>query len=65
MLYQRIGIGGDSSRALNAVMIAITGALGGQTDLQTASNALAPLPRSTPYEVYFSGGMPNRLAYDL
>ena len=36
------GMGGDSSRALNAVTIAITGALGGQTDLQVSSNALAP-----------------------
>ena len=36
------GMGGDSNRALNAVTIAITGALGGQTDLQVASNALAP-----------------------
>ena len=36
------GMGGDSSRALNAVSIAITAALGGQTDLQAASNALAP-----------------------
>ncbi|MDY6481541.1 VENN motif pre-toxin domain-containing protein [Acinetobacter faecalis] len=35
-------MGGDSSRALNAVTIAITAALGGQTDLQAATNALAP-----------------------
>lgn len=36
------GMGGDKSRAVNAVTIAITGALGGQTDLQVVSNALAP-----------------------
>jgi filamentous hemagglutinin len=36
------GMGGDKSRAVNAVTLAITGALGGQTDLQVASNALAP-----------------------
>ena len=32
------GMGGDSNRALNAVTIAITGALGGQTDLQVVTN---------------------------
>ncbi|AYO55247.1 hemagglutinin repeat-containing protein [Acinetobacter wuhouensis] len=36
------GMGGDNSRALNAVTLAIVGALGGQTDVQVASNALAP-----------------------
>ena len=36
------GMGGDSSRALNAVTLAVTGALGGQTDIQVATNALAP-----------------------
>ena len=35
-------MGGDKSRALNAVTTAITGALGGQTDLQVAANTLAP-----------------------
>ena len=39
------GMGGDSNRALNAVTIAITGALGGQTDLQVASNALHRMQR--------------------
>ncbi|KQG94627.1 hypothetical protein APC57_10570 [Acinetobacter baumannii] len=39
---QQWGMGGDKSRALNAVTTAITGALGGQTDLQVAANALAP-----------------------
>lgn len=39
---QAWGMGGSSSRALNAVTIAITSALGGQTDLQAATNALAP-----------------------
>ncbi|MBK0063988.1 hypothetical protein IAE20_10190 [Acinetobacter sp. S54] len=37
-LAQDWGLGGDKSRALNAV----TGALGGQTDLQVAANTLAP-----------------------
>ena len=36
------GMGGDKSRAVNAVAMAVTGALGGQTDLQVAANALAP-----------------------
>ena len=36
------GMGGDNSRALNAVTMAITGALGGQTDLQIVTNTLAP-----------------------
>ena len=36
------GIGGSNSRALNAATTLITGALGGQTDLQAAANALAP-----------------------
>ena len=35
-------MGGDKSRAVNAVTMAVTGALGGQTDLQVAANALAP-----------------------
>ncbi len=36
------GMGGDKSRALNAVTMAVTGALGGQTDVQVAANTLAP-----------------------
>ena len=39
---QAWGIGGNSSRALNAVTTAITAALGGQTDLQVVTNTLAP-----------------------
>lgn len=39
---QAWGIGGSNSRALNAVTMAITGALGGQTDLQVATNSLSP-----------------------
>ncbi len=35
-------MGGDQSRALNAVTTVITGALGGQTDLQVVANTLAP-----------------------
>ncbi|MFW1775337.1 hemagglutinin repeat-containing protein, partial [Acinetobacter seifertii] len=39
---QSWGMGGDKSRALNAVTTAITSALGGQTDLQVVTNTLAP-----------------------
>ena len=39
---QSWGIGGGKSRALNAVTSAVTGILGGQTNLQAATNALAP-----------------------
>lgn len=39
---QSWGMGGNSSRALNAVTTAITAALGGQTDLQVVTNTLAP-----------------------
>ena len=39
---QTWGMGGNSSRALNAVTTAITAALGGQTDLQVVTNTLAP-----------------------
>lgn len=39
---QTWGMGGNSSRALNAVTTAITTALGGQTDLQVVTNTLAP-----------------------
>lgn len=36
------GVGGDKSRALQAATSLITGALGGQTDIQVAANTLAP-----------------------
>jgi len=39
---QQWGMGGNKGRALNAVTTVITGALGGQTDIQVAANALAP-----------------------
>ena len=39
---QAWGMGGSSSRALNAVTTAITASLGGQTDLQVVTNTLAP-----------------------
>ncbi|WP_275415315.1 VENN motif pre-toxin domain-containing protein, partial [Snodgrassella gandavensis] len=39
---QSWGIGGGKSRALNAVTSAVTGILGCQTNLQAATNALAP-----------------------
>lgn len=56
------GMGGDSSRALNAVTIAITGALGGQTDLQTASNALAPYAAQVIGEKFGHGEDKNTTA---
>lgn len=34
-------MGGDKSRALNAVTMEVTDALGGQTDIQVAANVLA------------------------
>ena len=36
------GMGGDYSQGLNAVTTALTAVLGGQTDLQAATNTLAP-----------------------
>ncbi len=39
---QSWGIGGNKSRALNAVTTAITGILGGQTNMQVLTNTLAP-----------------------
>lgn len=39
---QAWGIGGNKTRALNAVTTAITGALGGQTNIQVVANTLAP-----------------------
>ncbi len=36
------GIGGNGSRAVNAVTTALTAVLGGQTDLQMVTNTLAP-----------------------
>ncbi|WP_218964652.1 hypothetical protein, partial [Snodgrassella alvi] len=39
---QSWGIGGNKSRAMNAVTSAVTGILGGQSSLQAANNALAP-----------------------
>jgi hypothetical protein len=39
---QSWGIGGNKSRAMNAVTSAVTGILGGQSSLQAATNALAP-----------------------
>ncbi|WP_436897341.1 hemagglutinin repeat-containing protein [Acinetobacter gyllenbergii] len=36
------GMGGNKSRAVNAVTMAVTGALGGQTDMQVVANTLAP-----------------------
>ena len=41
-MNQAWGMGGDKSRALNAVTTVITGALGGQTDIQVVANTLAP-----------------------
>ena len=37
-----MGHGWYSSQVLSAVTLAVTGALGGQTDMQVVTNALAP-----------------------
>ena len=55
-------MGGNSSRALNAVTTAITAALGGQTDLQTVSNALAPYAAQVIGEKFGHGEDKNTTA---
>ena len=55
-------MGGDKSRAVNAVTIAITGALGGQTDLQVVSNALAPYAAQVIGEKFGHGEDKNTTA---
>ncbi|MDC4253544.1 VENN motif pre-toxin domain-containing protein [Acinetobacter baumannii] len=55
-------MGGDKSRALNAVTTAITGALGGQTDLQVAANTLAPYAANVIGEKFGHGEDKNKAA---
>ncbi|HGW3558332.1 TPA: hemagglutinin repeat-containing protein [Acinetobacter baumannii] len=59
---QQWGMGGDKSRALNAVTTAITGALGGQTDLQVAANTLAPYAANVIGEKFGHGEDKNKAA---
>jgi hypothetical protein len=55
-------MGGDYSRALNAVTMAITGALGGQTDLQVGANTLAPYAAQAIGEQWGHGADKNTAA---
>ncbi len=55
-------MGGDKSRALNAVTMAVTGALGGQTDLQVAANTLAPYAANIIGEKFGHGEDKNTAA---
>ncbi len=55
-------MGGDKSRALNAVTMAVTGALGGQTDLQVAANTLAPYAANVIGEKFGHGEDKNTAA---
>jgi len=59
---QQWGMGGDKSRALNAVTTVITGALGGQTDLQVAAHALAPYAAQQIGEKFGHGEDKNKAA---
>lgn len=59
---QSWGMGGDSSRALNAVTTAITAALGGQTDLQVVTNTLAPYAAQVIGQEYGHGENKNTAA---
>ena len=59
---QAWGIGGDKSRAVNAVTAAITGALGGQTDMQVAVNSLAPYAAQKIGEQWGHGADQNKAA---
>ncbi|MEQ1322419.1 hemagglutinin repeat-containing protein [Acinetobacter soli] len=61
-LAQDWGMGGDKSRALNAVTMAVTGALGGQTDLQVAANTLAPYAANVIGEKFGHGEDKNTAA---
>ena len=57
------GVGGGNSRALSAVTTAITGTLGGQTNLQVASNTLAPYAAATIGNTFgHNGSDPNQTA---
>ena len=59
---QQWGMGGNKGRALNAVTTVITGALGGQTDIQVAANALAPYAANFIGEKFGHGEDKNKAA---
>lgn len=59
---QQWGMGGNKGRALNAVTTVITGALGGQTDIQVAANALAPYAAQQIGEKFGHGEDKNKAA---
>ena len=59
---QQWGMGGNKGRALNAVTTVITGALGGQTDIQVAANALAPYAAQQIGEKFGHGENKNKAA---
>ncbi|QNX49862.1 hemagglutinin repeat-containing protein [Acinetobacter seifertii] len=56
------GMGGEQSRALNAVTTVITGVLGGQTDIQVAANTLAPYAAQQIGEKFGHGEDKNKAA---
>jgi filamentous hemagglutinin len=59
---QQWGLGGNKGRALNAVTTVITGALGGQTDIQVAANTLAPYAANIIGEKFGHGEDKNKAA---
>ncbi|WP_413784432.1 hemagglutinin repeat-containing protein [Acinetobacter sp. ACIN00229] len=61
-MNQAWGMGGDKSRALNAVTMAVTGALGGQTDVQVVANTLAPYAANVIGEKFGHGEDKNKAA---
>ncbi|HGH3633396.1 TPA: hemagglutinin repeat-containing protein [Acinetobacter baumannii] len=61
-MNQAWGMGGDKSRALNAVTMAVTGALGGQTDVQVVANTLAPYAANMIGEKFGHGEDKNKAA---
>ncbi|MDC4776619.1 hemagglutinin repeat-containing protein [Acinetobacter baumannii] len=61
-MNQAWGMGGDKSRALNAVTMAVTGALGGQTEVQVVANTLAPYAANMIGEKFGHGEDKNKAA---
>jgi len=61
-ITQQWGLGGNKGRALNAVTTVITGALGGQTDIQVVANALAPYAAQQIGEKFGHGEDKNKAA---
>ena len=59
---QAWGIGGNKSRALNAVTTAITGILGGQTNMQVITNTLAPYASELIGQQFGHGENQNKAA---